>query len=614
MSGDDPVSRDDGLAEAPPAASFHSGSVQAIVRFAAPPVRTFGRAGGREPAGPTRVLLVDGCDDDALLVQDLLARAEPSGFVVDRAADAERGFARLLRGEHDVALVELQLDAGDGLDFVRAALRRGVAIPLIVLSGSGEAGVDLAAIDAGAADFLDKEELAVERLERAIRMALARQRRRERQDGPPLLDPLTGLCGRHAYHDRLELALGRARRARACAAVVLLDLDRFSAINRSFGHAGGDSLLRLVAGRIRRQLRATDTTARLDADRFALILEDLARPEHAAAVAGKLQAAVASPLALGPATVTVTASIGLALFPDHGADAAALLRHAEQALLVAKGAGAGPGPATTARAAEAPPASVALAPSLERALAQDGLALLFQPQVTLSTSELGLAALARWPNGPGGTVEFEALRELAEAGALTEPLTDWLLAAACAQAARWRAAGLGPLHVAVPLLSRRQLAWSDLARRLAGHLEAADLVPAQLELELDEGLLLPADEGAARTLAALRELGVRLAVTGYGGGTASLALLRDLPLTTVKLARQVLTGVPQHEARTLFARTIVRLAVELELRVVAEGVDSQPQLQLLRQLGCDAVQSLLCCPPLPPEACADWLRQAARRG
>ncbi len=613
MSGDDPVSRDDGLAEAPPTAGFEAGSARAVVRFAAPPVRSFGRVARREPAGPTHVLLVDGCDEDALLVQDLLARAGQGAFLVDRAADAERGFARLLAGGHDVGLVEQKLDGGDGLDFVRAALRRGIATPLILLSASGEDGVDLAAIDAGAADFLDKEELAVERLERAIRVALARQRRRERLDGPPLLDPLTGLCGRDAYHDRLELALGRARRRRGLAAVVLLDLDRFAAINHRFGHASGDSLLRLVGGRIRRQLRTTDTTARLDADRFAVILEDLARPEHGAAVAAKLQAAIAGPIALGPATVTVTAGVGLALYPEDGADGTALLRHAEAGLRSAKQAGPRDGSAAHAQAVVAAPAVIELAPALGRAIAEDALALLFQPQVTLSTADLGLAALLRWPDGPEGTRDFDAVCALAEAAALTEPLTDWLLAAACAQAARWRAGGLGPLHVAVPLLSRRQLAWSDLARRLGEHLAAANLVPGELELEVDEALLLPADDGAARTLAAVRELGVRLAVTGYGAGTTSLTLLRDLPLTTVKLARQVLAGVPQHETRTLLARTMIRLAVELELRVVAEGVESQAQLQLLRQLGCDAAQALLCCPPLPAAKCADWLRQAARR-
>ena len=610
MGGDHPVSRDDGLAEAPPEPGFAAAAPPAVLRFAAP-TRPCAREQRGTPADPIRVLLIDGCDEDVDLVRDLLARAEGGAFLVDRAADAERGFLRLQRGEHDVALIEQRLDGADGLDLVRAALRRGVTAPLIVLSGSGESGVDVAAIDAGAADFLDKEELAVERLDRAIRFAMARQRRRARDDATSLLDPLTGLCGRHAYLDRLELALGRARRARGCMAVVLLDLDGVAPSQDSPGQAGGESLLRLVGGRIRRLLRATDTTARLDAHRFAVILEDLARPEHAGAVAAKLQATIASPLALGAATVTLAARVGIALYPEDGSDAAMLLRHAEQRLAGRAAGDAGP-PATGAEARPAA-ATAAVRAALGRAIAEGALALLFQPQVTLSTSELGLATLVHWPDGPQGTMPFAAVRELAEAGALTEPLTEWLLAAACAQAARWAAQGLGPLHVAVPLLSRRQLGWSDLAQRLARHLDAAGLVPARLELEVEEALLLPVDADAMRTLAELRELGVRLAVTDYGGGTTSLALLRDLPLTTVKLARRVLHEVPKDETQSLFARIIIRLAIELELRVVAEGVDTHGQLQFLRELGCDAAQSLLCCPPLPAAGCSDWIRQAARR-
>ena len=609
MGGDHPVSRDDGLAEAPPGPGFATAAPPAVLRFAAPQ-RPFAREEPRASANPVRVLLIDGCDEDADLVRDLLARAEGGVFQVDRATDAERGFLRLQRGEHDVVLVEQRLDGADGLDLVRAALRRGVTAPLIVLSGSGDSGVDVAAIDAGAADFLDKEELAVERLERAIRFALARQRRRARDDATSLLDPLTGLCGPHACLDRLELALGRARRSRGWLAVVLLDLEGCAPVHHGSGPAGGDSLLRLVGGRLRRQLRATDTVARLGSDRFAVILEDLARPEHAGAVAAKLQAAIAAPLALGAATVTVTARAGMALFPDDGGDATSLLRQAEQRLAGAPG---DVEPPSGDAEPSAPAATAALRAALGRAIAADALALVFQPQVTLSTSELGLATLVRWPDGPRGAMEFPAVRELAEAGALTEPLTDWLLDAACAQAARWAAQGLGPLHVAVPLLSRRQLGWSDLAQRLARHLEAAGLVPARLELEVEEALLLPVAADALKTLAGVRELGVRLAVTDYGGGTTSLALLRDLPLTTVKLARRVLREVPTDETQSLFARTIIRLAIELDLRVVAEGVDTHGQMQFLRDLGCDAAQSLLHGPPLPAAGCTDWIRQAARR-
>ena len=241
MSGDDPDSCDDGLAEAPPAAGFVAALDMAVVPFALPRAgrATVSATVIERPAAAraaTRVLLVDDLEDDVLLVRELLARAEHGSFLVERAADPQDGLARLLRGGHDIALVEHRLGGEDGLSFTRAAGRHGVATPLILLSDSGVPGLDLAAIDAGAADFLDKEELAVERLERAIRMALARQRRSARLDPPPQIDPLTGLASRHAYLEQLERALGRARRRRDRAAVMLVDIDRFDTINRRFGH------------------------------------------------------------------------------------------------------------------------------------------------------------------------------------------------------------------------------------------------------------------------------------------------------------------------------------------------------------------------------------------
>jgi diguanylate cyclase (GGDEF)-like protein len=393
---------------------------------------------------------------------------------------------------------------------------------------------------------------------------------------------------------------------------MLVDIDRFDAFNRRFGAAAGDSLLRLIGSRIRRQLRATDTTARLDADRFALILEELARPEHAGAVARKLLAAIALPLAIADQTVTVTASAGAAIYPENATEADRLLALAAAALDSAKLEGGHrfrppPGGPMSSSADDQE-----LATALERAVNADGLGLLFQPQVTLRSAELGLAAVMHWPRR-SGSIGDERIRALALDAGLAEPLTDWLLAAACRQAGQWRGGGLPALHVAIPLLSRRPLVWGDLARRLERHLAQAALTPAELELEIDEPLLLDPHAAPARPLAAMRELGVRLAIAGYGSGPTPLGALRDLPLSTVKLARAALAGVPEDRARTAIVGGIVRLAGELGLRVVADGVETQAQLQLLRQLGCDAVQTPICCPPLPPGACADWLREAAKR-
>ena len=615
MHGDDAGPRSGGLDEA--ATPFRRDERNGVVPFSPPriPLANRGPAApsGDRQAATIRVLLLEPDADDCAMVEQLLGRVETARFVLHRLADAEEGLHRLLGDEHDAALVGHEPAVQDGLRFAAAAVRRGIRQPVILLSASGMAGLDLAAIEAGAADFLDKEQLDVELLERTIKLALAREHRRARLLPSPAADALTGLVGASSHEDRLERALAGARRRHGHSALLLIDLDGFARINRRFGLAGGDSLLRLVAARLQRHLRATDSAARLAADRFAVVLEELARPDHAGAVALKLLSAIGRPLTLGGDTLSVTASAGIAVFPDDAADAATLAALANVALREAKLQGGNGCRRRPIRAGAAADADSTRAVALERAIRAGELELLFQPQVTLCSPALGLASLVSWAAAPAGRSEGHTLAAWAEAAALTEPLCEWMLAAACRQIAGWRAAGLPRLHVAVPLLSRRQLRWTDLARRLERHLAATGAEASWLELEIDAALLLAEQAVHGQALAAVRALGVRVAVGNYGHGAISLAILHQLPPDTVKLARPMLQGVPDDRPRTAVLASVLGLTRQLGLRVVAEGVESHGELQLLRQLGCDAVQALSSCPPLPPDACADWLRQAASR-
>lgn len=622
MTSDGDRPRDDGLAEAGArggfVASAQSGEPNAVVKLGRhrrldPQPDDVGADEGDALTSVIRVLVIDDDENDVLMLRDLLGASEQARFAIEHAGDLEDGLAALLSDTHDIALVAYGLATGAGLAPARLAARRGACMPVVLLADGTPPALAAAAVAAGAADVLEKEELDVERLERAIRIALARRRRTARLEGSAARDALTGLPGQPLFRDRLDGALARARRHRTLAAIMVLDLDQFGLVNRRFDRAAGDSLLRLMGARLQRQLRESDTLARRTADRFTLIVENLAKPQHARLVASKLLAAVATPVAIGGETFAITASAGTALFPCDASDGDELLALADAALRRAKAAGGNRCSQHDERQDGQPADDTVLAGALRQALDSDVLAVLFQPQVTLCSADLGLASLVRWYHGSLGVIEGERIRALAETAALTEPLTDWLIAAACRQAARWRAAGLPRLHVAVPLLSRRQLAWSGLARRLGAHLEAANIPPDWLELEIDETLLLDELGREGKALDSLRALGVRVAVDGFGSGPTSLRVLRDTPLTTVKLARVMLAGVPEDANRTLFAATVIKLGHDLQLRLVAEGIESQAQLQLLRAQGCDAVQSLVSCPPLPADACADWLRQAATR-
>lgn len=562
---------------------------------------------------PFRLLVVEDDDDDFLTAQALLARAEEATFLIDRAATSESGLVRLLEGTYDACLCAYRAPQRDGLDFVRTAQRRGSRTPIILTAEDADLRLQHDALDAGAADLLEKEELDSQRLDRAIRFAVARERRAERLGRLARKDELTGLANPALFADRLEQGLAAARRHQSLLAVMLLDLDDTEALSDALGHHAAEELLRLVGARLRGRVRATDTVARLGSGEFAILIEDLARPDYAALVARKLLEAMAPPVQLGSREVTVAVSVGAALYPHDGTEPAELLRRADAAMARAKAEGGRICCFHDERMDTRPQRGAVLAAELRRAIEQDELVLHFQPQVTLCAPELGLASHVRWRHPDLGLVDPDRIRQLAEDASLLEPLTDWLIMAACRQAGRWRDAGLRRLHIAVPLLSRRQLAWSKLADRLQDSLRAAGLPPAWLELEVDEHLMLEELRAGGAALLPLRELGVRLALKGFGDGSASLMALRDAPLSTVKLSRAMLQGTPQDSHRTLFAGAVIGLAKQLGLRLVAEGIESQTQLQMLRSQGCDAVQAFISCPPLPADACTDWLRQAAHR-
>jgi diguanylate cyclase (GGDEF)-like protein len=562
---------------------------------------------------PIRVLLIEDSEDDYRRVCGLLAAARHASFVLEWARSVKDATMRLAAGAYDVCLIDQGLPDGEGLELVRAAHNRGQRAPLIMLTGCSTLQLDLEAMALGVSDFLDKSRVDATLLERTIRYALARQREAERLDRLAQYDELTGLANRSLFQDRLARALAWARRHDRLVAVMVLDLNGFKAVNDRLGHSAGDRLLKLMAGRLAGCLRETDTIARLGGDEFALLIENLAKPEHAALVARKLLDTVAPPVALGDQQVSVTASLGVALYPSDGDDAAELVRQADRAMYRAKAEGGNRCRFTSELVPHRTRRRAPLDSDLRRALARDELLLHYQPQVTLRAGPLGISAMLRWAHPELGLIGPERFLPLVEDGGLLTALTEWLCAAACAQARYWSELDLGPVHLALPLLSRQQLARSGLPGRLRSCLRAAALVPDRLEVEVAEALLLADADAGGAGLAALDDVGVRIALDGFGSGPMSLRGLQLGALDTVKLARQIHREVPDDRQRCALVGAVVSLAKEFGLRVVADAVDRHDQLAFLRRTGCDAVQAFMSCPPLPAAACTSWLRQASSR-
>jgi diguanylate cyclase (GGDEF)-like protein len=567
----------------------------------------------RLPEAALRLLVVDHDDAGFERVGALLAEVDDADFVLERAHTTEAALVRLAAGGIDLCLVALALPGRDGLELVRESASRDLGVPMVLLCEGADRATDLAASAQGAADFLATDELDPRRLERSVRFAVARARDASRLARLAQYDELTGLANRVLFQDRLARAFAAARRQERQVAVMILDLDGFKPVNDRLGHAAGDALLRITGERLRARLRESDTVARLGGDEFGIVVESLAKPEHAALVARKLLDAVAPPVCLEGREVLVGASLGVALYPRDGDSPDAVKRCADAAMYRAKAEGGHVArfhdPGTESRLRR----GALIETDLRRGLERGELVLHFQPQITLRPGPLGLAALLRWQHPDFGLVGADRFLGLAEDVGLLDALAAFALDAACAQAQRWQEGGLAPLRLALPILSRRQLGWSDLARRVGDRLSAHGLAADRLELEIDEALWLAEVERGGAALAALGEMGVRLALAGFGDGPAALRTLEGVGLDTLKLSRRLVQDVPDDARRSALVRAVIGLAHDLGLRVVAEGADRPAQLGFLRRLGCDAVQSIQGAPALPAEGCTAWLREARLR-
>ena len=423
-------------------------------------------------------------------------------------------------------------------------------------------------------------------------------------------DALTGLPNRSAFSELLNAARESARRRGRSLAVMFVDLDRFKVINDTLGHEPGDEVLCEVARRLRHTLRASDVVARLGGDEFVVMIPELDSAAQAEAAARKVLGAMLPPMTVDGRELSVTASLGIALYPQDGEDEQSLMKNADAAMYRAKEAGKNnfkfhhpvPGRRSLER--------LAMETSLRRALERGEFFLHYQPRVSLATGVVtGVEALARWRHPELGIVppgEFIALAE--ETGAI-HALGRWVLEAACAQAVRWQRAGLPPVRVAVNI-SARQLGADNLLAELASVLQASGLAPDRLELEMTESVVAQSIERAAEILGGMRALGVRVALDDFGTGYSSLAQLKRLPIDTIKIDRAFVVELPHNAEDAAIARAIIAMGKSLRLVVVAEGVENDAQHGFLRAHGCDEMQGFLFARPLAPEDCAAFLAKS----
>jgi diguanylate cyclase (GGDEF)-like protein/PAS domain S-box-containing protein len=420
-----------------------------------------------------------------------------------------------------------------------------------------------------------------------------------------LFDPLTGLPNRALLVDRLSGAVRRLSRVPGLLAVLFIDVDRFKNVNGSLGHGAGDEFLVELSQRIRSVLRPADTVARFGGDEFVVLCEALDGEREATALALRVDGIFAKPFLLGDAPgreVYGSASVGISLAKDSSTSAEALVRDAGTAMHRAKEHGGGHAEVFDAEIRARSIAHLQTESELRRALERGELCLYYQPVVDL-TGRLGkVEALVRWAHPSGRVALPVEFVPLAEETGLIVPLGDSVLQMACEQVAEWRDGypSLSDLQVAVNV-SSAQLRAPDAVERMASIVEGTGLPPGALILEITETVLMDERAGAANKLAALRSLGVRLAVDDFGTGYSSLLYLRRYPLDMLKIDQSFVAGLVDNPEDATIVDAVVRLAHSFGLETVAEGVETADQLRLLRSLGCDMGQGHFWGRPLPPE-------------
>lgn len=425
-------------------------------------------------------------------------------------------------------------------------------------------------------------------------------------------DRLTGLPNRALVESLLGSAIERARRHARRFAVLCMDLSRFKLITDTLGHAAGDMLLQEVAARINGTVRASDTVGRIGNDDFAILLEEVKDDEEAAMVAQRILAAFDEPVRLMGNEHYVRPSVGIALFPEDADDAQELIRAADTALYAAKRSGGRRHAFFRREMADQAHRHLALDRDLRVALAGRQFQLHYQPKVSLIDFTLeGFEALLRWERPGLGMVSPGEFIPVAEDTGFIVPLGDWVLDEACRQLRDWLDAGLEPVPVAVNISPRhlRHRTAEEFRRIVDRHGLAPDLV----ELEITEGAVMQDMEHALSVLASLKAMGIRVAVDDFGTGHSSLSYLKRLPVTTLKIDRSFVSGVPTAREDNGIVSTIIAMADMLGLDVVAEGVETQEQANFLRHHNCTLVQGWLTGRPVPASTAADLLAQRLKQ-
>ncbi|TNF38902.1 MAG: GGDEF domain-containing response regulator [Gammaproteobacteria bacterium] len=526
-------------------------------------------------------------DDDPAIRLVLRHTMEQDGYRVIEVTNGRDAVAATLQQHPDLILMDAVMPDLDGFQAINIIKSKPEfeALPILIITALDDDMSVSQAFEVGACDYITKPikwSVLRQRVRRLLKASDAERTIRHLAHH----DTLTGLPNRLLFNDRIEQAISRATRNRTRFALLFIDIDHFKVINDSMGHDAGDRLLTSITMRIQQSLRRTDTIARLGGDEFAIILENIKTPEDIVVATRGLLDDLCKPLEINERDVHVSASIGIAVFPDDGDDFGSLLKHADIAMYRAKETGRNNFQFYAAEMSASAMRRLELENSLRRAIEQEQLVLFYQPKYDLKNRHcLGMEALVRWDHPEKGIIPPDEFIPLAEETGLIVRMGEWVIKKACNQLQHWQQAGYAINNLSINV-SPRQFHEQDLAGLFRDVLASTGLNASDIEIELTESTLVQNQHHAREVLHQLQAMGLRIALDDFGTGYASLSYLKEFPIHTVKVDKSFVWGIPTDKQNMAIVRAITGLAAEMSLSVIAEGVETEEQIEFLKDVGC----------------------------
>lgn len=563
------------------------------------------------------VLIVD---DEPIARSSLKALLGMEDYNLLIAEDGISALEMLEEYAIDLVLLDIMMPKMDGYEVCRRIRATpGLAeVPVVMITALDDRDSKLKGIEAGADDFISKPYDGIElrarcrgitRLNRYRRIVNQTERLAYLED----FDPVTDLPNRNLLNSRISQALAKARRTKEGVSIAILDLDNFDRITQGLGVDNEGVMLQHVAERLLRSVRGRDTIARIGSDRFVILQESITPTHDVANAVQRIHLALEKPFRVADTDIVMTGSIGISLYPADGESTHILLHNAMNAMLAAKKQGKNNYQFFSAELNVAAIKRLTMESELRHALENEEFLLHFQPQVDLLNNKIvGMEALVRWEHPDRGLISPAEFIGLAEETGLIEQIGEWVLRSSCYQVQAWYLDGLPVPKVSVNV-SSRQFHLKNFVSTVADILEETQLNPSLLELELTESLLMPDSRmginGPINTLKKIKAMGISLSIDDFGTGYSSLSYLQQFPVDVLKVDRSFIKDFIDHHSDMTVATSIIQLAHNLNLKVIAEGVETEAQLLFLEDRGCDLVQGYLFSRPIPSTELEKLLRE-----